>query len=105
MFGKLDNTILLPTVLVLACQAASLALVSANAAESSVHEDNLKLFGSSENWNLLETSCMSCHNSDDWYGQLDFSLVDRDKVVRVYADKDKFLTLIDGTVFAGDLVG
>src|SRR5688572_3869701 len=77
MYRKFENRIKLPTLLV--CQAALFALAPANAAESP-HDGTQQLFGSTENWQLVETYCTECHNSDDWFGQLSFDLVDREKV-------------------------
>lgn len=80
MSGKFEHRFFLPTMLLLACQAAPFALAPVMAAEAAAHPDAAQLFGSSENWHLLETYCVECHNSEDWYGQLDFEFVNRENV-------------------------
>ena len=42
--------------------------------------DESMLFGSHENWELLENYCLDCHNSEDWFGELAFDLVDRHSI-------------------------
>lgn len=74
---KLKNRISFLTML-LACQALPFVLAPASAAEAPA--DHETLFGSSDNWHLLETYCVTCHNSEDWYGQLDFEFVNRSDV-------------------------
>ncbi len=79
MYRKPENRLGLPTVLLLAGCALPFALAPVNAAESP-HEGAEQLFGSTENWQLVDTYCTECHNNDDWFGQLAFELVDRENV-------------------------
>src|SRR5687768_10876457 len=61
---------------VLALFAAAAPFAAVHAAEA----QRAHLFGSPENWELVESYCMECHNSDDWFGQLAFDAVDREQV-------------------------
>jgi hypothetical protein len=75
MFSKQENQRVPLTALWFAS-----AVLLFNPGLASAAEDAEQLFGSHEDWQLLDGYCVKCHNSDDWFGQLAFDLIDHDKI-------------------------
>ncbi|HWK54821.1 MAG TPA: DUF1592 domain-containing protein [Hyphomicrobiales bacterium] len=92
MCGKRDNGLAPAVALLLMCQMAPAH--AADAATSSGEQ----LFGSSENWELVETYCVKCHNIEDWYGQLALDFIDREHIENEVAVWEKVVRKLRGSM-------